>query len=202
MSLEQLKEPFPAEQIHWRVGATTKDKDKGIALAYLDARNVMERLDEVVGPENWQCEYPFLGCCRIGIRATSDFETGWIWKSNGAGATDIEGDKGIYSDSFKRAAVLWGIGRYLYDLPNVWVPLEAKGRTHVIKNPPNLPTWAIPSGTPDVDPKPKSKEEEQLRYLEDLCNQHKHNFVDVVAKATAQRKPIKEVIAIYEGLAK
>lgn len=54
----------------------------------------------------------------------------------------------------------------------------------------------------DVDPVPQSKEEEQLRYLEDLCNQHKHNFVDVVAKATAQRKPIKEVIAIYEGLAK
>tara|TARA_S200002703_G_scaffold159995_1_gene175953 strand:- start:4029 stop:4646 length:618 start_codon:yes stop_codon:yes gene_type:complete len=148
---EDLKKPFPAEKIHWRVGATNKEKTKGIALAYLDARDVMERLDEVVGPENWQAEYPFVGCCRIGIRCKEmradgvSFTEQWVWKSNGAGETDVEGEKGQYSDAFKRAAVLWGIGRYLYDLPNTWVPIKPQGRSYVLATTPPLPTWAVPS---------------------------------------------------------
>ena len=44
--LSQLSIPFPVNKIHWRVGATTKDKSKGIALAYVDARDVMKRLDD------------------------------------------------------------------------------------------------------------------------------------------------------------
>ena len=48
----------------------------------------------------------------------------WVWKSNGAGQSDIEAEKGQFSDAFKRAAVLWGIGRYLYALPSPWVDLE------------------------------------------------------------------------------
>ena len=51
---DQLAKPFPESEISWRVGSTTKDKDKGIALAFLNARNVMQRLDDVLGPENWQ----------------------------------------------------------------------------------------------------------------------------------------------------
>ena len=118
----KLAAPFEVHQIHWRVGAMTQDKTKCIPLAYLDARNVMDRLDSVVGVENWQCRYPFAGCCDIAIR----YDGEWVWKSNGAGESDIEAEKGQYSDAFKRAAVLWGIGRYLYDLPNTWVELENK----------------------------------------------------------------------------
>jgi len=136
---EQLKQPFDPKAISWRVGATTKDKSKGIALAYLNARDVMKRLDDVCG-DGWQVEYPFEGCCRIGIKINDE----WLWRSNGAGATDIEGEKGQFSDAFKRAAVLWGVGRYLYYLPNEWVPLRAQGRSHVIAQTPNLPKWAIP----------------------------------------------------------
>ena len=126
-----LRAPFPAERISWRIGSTTQDKAKGIALAYIDARDVMERLDEVCGPERWQCDYPHAGAktvCRIGIRVGEE----WIWKSNGAGDTDVEAEKGALSDAFKRAAVLWGIGQYLYDLGTTWVELEPKGRSHVI----------------------------------------------------------------------
>jgi len=141
MDLVQLKKPFPVNSIRWRVGATTSDKSKGIALAYIDARDVMGRLDEVCGPENWQCRYPFTGCCEVGIKVESE----WIWKANGAGVTDYEAEKGQYSDSFKRAAVLWGIGQYLYDLPNVWVPIKQKGRSYVIETPPSLPDWATPN---------------------------------------------------------
>lgn len=140
--------PFPANKIHWRIGARTKDKTKGIALAYIDARDVMSRLDDVVGPQNWQAEYPWSDnkriVCRIGIRIESE----WIWKANGAGDTDVEADKGAFSDAFKRAAVLWGIGKYLYALPNVWVPLTSNG--YKLAETPNLPKWATPEGYQEI----------------------------------------------------
>lgn len=149
---EDLRKPFPPSLISWRVGATNQKRQqreldsgkdvpffpkgnqkiarptKGIALAYIDARDVMDRLDDVVGPGKWQDEYPFKGCCRIGLKVTDE----WVWKSNGAGETQVEADKGQYSDAFKRAAVLWGIGRYLYDVQDVWVELDEWGR---IKDP-------------------------------------------------------------------
>lgn len=125
-----LNDPFPASTIHWRVGATNSDKSQGIALAYLDARDVMDRLDECM-PGLWQCRYPWSDgkrvCCEIGIYNTNE----WMWRSDGAGETDYEGDKGAFSDAFKRAAVRWGIGRYLYDLPNAWVPIEQRGKSYV-----------------------------------------------------------------------
>lgn len=136
---EKLKQPFDPKVIHWRVGATTQDKAKGIGLAYIDARDVMKRLDDVCG-DKWQCDYPFEGCCRIGIKIDDE----WIWRSNGAGETQVEGEKGRFSDAFKRAAVLWGIGRYLYYLPNEWVALKPKGRSHVLATTPTLPKWALP----------------------------------------------------------
>ena len=118
---EKLAAPFPATEISWRVGSTNADKTKGLALAYLDARSVMRRLDECIGPQNWQCRYPFAGCCELGLFL---YPHGWVIKANGAGVTEVEAEKGQYSDAFKRAAVLWGIGQYLYDIPSVWVPIE------------------------------------------------------------------------------
>ena len=119
-----LAAPFPPEAVSWRVGQMTKDKKKARALAYIDARDVMRRLDQVCGPHNWQCAYTPMPngttCCSISIRVDGE----WISKANGAGATDIEGEKGGYSDAFKRAAVLWGIGQYLYDLDSPWVALD------------------------------------------------------------------------------
>ena len=103
MDIEKLSEPFPASAISWRIGSTNSDKTKAIPLAYIDARDVMERLDHVCGPQNWQCDYPFQGCCRIGIKIDGE----WVWKSNGAGETHVEAEKGQYSDAFKRAAVSW-----------------------------------------------------------------------------------------------
>lgn len=132
IDLTKLYAPFPPEKTHWRLGATNSDKTKGVALAYIDARDVMARLDEVCGPENWQCDYPHAvakTCCRIGVKVGDE----WVWKSNGSGDTDVEGQKGAFSDAFKRAAVLWGIGRYLYDLKSPWVEIEQRGRSYVIK---------------------------------------------------------------------
>lgn len=134
---DAMSAPFASEMIDWRVGSTTTDKAKGMALAYIDARTVMDRLDSICGPENWQANYsaglPNSIICNLGIR----FPAGdWIWKADGAGETDFEGEKGALSDAFKRSAVRFGIGRYLYDLKAPWVAIESFGN-------PNKPSYRI-----------------------------------------------------------
>lgn len=107
---EALSRPFESDQIEWRQGGGGK------LLAYIDARLVMNRLDEVCTPFGWQNRYPHANgktVCEIGIKVDGE----WIWKANGAGDTNIEAEKGALSDAFKRAAVQWGVGRYLYELP-------------------------------------------------------------------------------------
>jgi len=122
---DKLSEPFPPEAISWRAQQVTQSGDKALALAYIKARDVMRRLDAVVGPEGWQDSYveTVKGrvICTLSIRS-SDGE--WISKSDGAGDTDVEGEKGGLSDAFKRAAVKWGIGRYLYEVAPVYAPCE------------------------------------------------------------------------------
>lgn len=122
---DRLSAPFPADVVHWRAQTLTKDKTKALALAYLDARDVMDRLDEVVGPEGWSDSFHETErgrvICTLSIRNN---EGAWIAKSDGAGDTAVEGEKGGISDAFKRAGVKWGIGRYLYDLDKVWAPCE------------------------------------------------------------------------------
>ncbi len=133
IDLTALAAPFSPASVSWRVGSTTADKTKGMALAYLDARDVMDRLDAVCGPGGWQATYPHAGqktVCSIGILCGEH----WVWKSNGAGDSDIEAEKGALSDAFKRAAVLWGIGRYLYNLQSPWVEIETRGRSSIIKD--------------------------------------------------------------------
>ena len=142
----ELSAPFPAKSIHWRVGAANKERTKGLSLAYVDARDVMWRLDRTVGPANWQDDYKeVLGrlVCEIQIKVDGE----WISKRDGAGDTQVEAEKGGLSDAFKRAGVKWGIGRYLYYLPQQWVELDDRGR---IKNPPELPKWALPMEEGDV----------------------------------------------------
>lgn len=122
---DELCRPFAAEEIDWRVGSVNKEKTKGMALAYMDARAVMDRLDGVCGPDGWQCNYtPGVNgsiVCNLGVRMPDGT---WIWKADGAGATDVEGEKGMLSDALKRAAVRWGVGRYLYEMKSPWVTLE------------------------------------------------------------------------------
>jgi hypothetical protein len=137
--MQALKEPFDPKVLHWRVGATNKEKTKGIALAYINARDVMKRLDDVMGL-SWQNKYIFEGCCEISLNIDGE----WLSRSNGAGETDVEGEKGRYSDAFKRAAVMWGVGRYLYYLPNNWVEIKPQGRSYVLAKTPTLPGWALP----------------------------------------------------------
>lgn len=121
--LKQLFAEFPREAISWRAQSVTKAGDKALALAYIDARDVMDRLDDVCGAENWQDRYEFHGArtiCYLSIRVDGE----WITKADGAGDSDVEAEKGAISDALKRAAVKWGIGRYLYHIVSPWVPCE------------------------------------------------------------------------------
>lgn len=118
MKLSDLKNPLPS--IHWRSQSITKDGNSALALAYIDARDVMDKLDSVCSPENWQDSYSETPkgriICTISIRIGDQ----WVSKSDGAGDTAVEGEKGALSDALKRAGVKWGIGRYLYDMPATW----------------------------------------------------------------------------------
>ncbi len=126
MNLADLKKPFDPDRVSWRIGvAKTGDGGdmRGLALAYLDARDVQDRLDEVCGIAGWQCRYSLQGettICEIGVKVGDE----WIWKADGAGATDVEAEKGALSSAFKRAAVKFGVGRYLYDIESPWVRIE------------------------------------------------------------------------------
>lgn len=106
MNLKDLRKEIPYK---WRTGPG------GTQLAYIDARDVMDLLDEVVGPENWQDSYELVGdkiIAGVGILANDN----WIWKYDTGTESNIEEEKGMFSDAFKRAAVKWGVGRFLYDL--------------------------------------------------------------------------------------
>lgn len=135
---EKLAAPFQPDAVSWRVGSTTADKKRGMALAYIDARDVMQRLDDVLGPENWSDSYAIHGprvICTLSIFVSSKEANGpggWVSKSDGAGDTDVESEKGAISDAFKRAAVKWGIGRYLYNLDSPWVEIETFGKSSKI----------------------------------------------------------------------
>lgn len=121
IDLIKLAGPFRPSDIEFRVGATSEDEARCLALPYITSRAVMDRLDEVCGPANWKNEYrpgPAGGVlCGIAIRLDGE----WVTKWDGADNSDYEAVKGGLSDSFKRAAVKWGIGRYLYSMKAVWV---------------------------------------------------------------------------------
>lgn len=136
---EGLSKPFAPEDLEWRIQVTSKDKASGLAVPYVTNRAIQDRLDDVVGPENWHNEYkPWHGngkhegqICGISIY----FEgRGFITKWDGAEDTDIEPVKGGLSDSMKRAAVQWGIGRVLYKMNPIWVGIEQKGSSYMIKD--------------------------------------------------------------------
>jgi len=166
MKIELLKKPFREDEIEWRIGRsgmTGSGKPWAMCLAYVTSRAIMDRLDDVCGPANWKDEYfpmEIAGAggdvvsgikCRLSIYLEEPY--GWVAKEDGAQCTNIESFKGGLSDSLKRAAVKWGIGRYLYNLEEGWATISEHRTDKAQKvkiegkwffwTPPALPTWAI-----------------------------------------------------------
>ena len=136
----ELARPFAPEDLEWRLQKTFECQGKmtGIAVPFVTNRAIQNRLDSVVGPENWYNDFkPWHAAgkkeaqiCGISIY----FEgRGFITKWDGAEDSDIEPIKGGLSDSMKRAAVQWGIGRILYNMDAVLVDVEQRGRSWIIK---------------------------------------------------------------------
>jgi hypothetical protein len=133
--LKNLAEPFPASDVKWRVQHTNSDKTSGMAVPYIASRAIQRRLDTVVGPLNWRNYFAeWHGTAQLcGISIYCGERKEWVTKYDGAANTDIEPVKGGLSNAFKRAAVQWGIGRFLYSMDSVWVDVEQKGKSVVIK---------------------------------------------------------------------
>lgn len=133
--LAELSKPFEDHEIEWRAQTFTEKNGsiRALMLPYIDSRAAMQRLDDVLGV-NWKDTYEKMDIngqqafqCSISIFENNQ----WITRTDGAECTDIESVKGGYSAAFKRAAVKFGIGRYLYDLEPQWCTIEQRGQHYV-----------------------------------------------------------------------
>lgn len=146
MKLEDLQKKIPFK---WKIQTINKNNNKAQCVAYIDARDVMAMFDNVVGAKNWQDKYEMLGSqvmCGIGIRSGwisgDNTDTEWVWKWDTGVAGNFETEKSVISDAFKRAAVKWGVGRFLYDLDFEWVETDGK---HPIRPDNNQIIWDLSS---------------------------------------------------------
>lgn len=124
--LKELSRPFEPKFVTWKPGAAKENKC--MAMAYADLRAYQDRLDAVCGLA-WSCRYVAWGEGRImceltisGVTRSSTGEMDGQDEKNGMGGTVAE------AQAFKRAAAMFGMGRYLYDLPNVWVEYDPQRR--------------------------------------------------------------------------
>jgi len=136
--LKKLREPFRKEELEFRVGATNNDKSMGLALAYVQARAIQNRLDELFGVDGWTVSYKEISAgfiCSLSIKINDR----WITKEDGAGMTEYESVKGGISNAFKRVASSgFGIGRYLYNAKKNWYPIRQQGKGYVFTDAPVL----------------------------------------------------------------
>lgn len=152
---ERLAAPFALTEVKFKPQAVKGNK--ALALAYIDARVIQDRLDRVLGVDGWKDEYDLLPdgavVCRLHLRLGEH----WITKMD-VGSESEQPDAGdrhkaAFSDALKRAAVKFGVGRYLYRLPLLWADYDPLKKQFV--RPPMLPTWAMPVAVADV-PKVKA----------------------------------------------
>lgn len=176
----KLREPFAAEDIEWRIQSAGVNNSKawGMVIAYITNRAIQTRLDAVAGAQNWKNEYskaPDDGVL-CGISIYDEERKAWTTKYDGAENTSFEAVKGGLSGSMKRAAVQWGIGRYLYDVETIFVSMKTDkpsdmkdwhmhwdkdSKTRYYWQSPKLPAWA----QPQADEKELSGLKKEIREL-------------------------------------
>lgn len=153
----QLAEPFDPSEIKWRVTHTTRDGSRGAVIAYADPRAYMDRLNQIFTPTGWTRSYEISTVSAV-TRMKRDklIQTGKVLVTctltiaglgchSGSGEEWADEDNAMTSaeaQAFKRAASCYGLGRYLYNFAEMWVPLN-EYRQPV--NLPALPKWALPT---------------------------------------------------------
>ena len=127
MNIEGLKKTIPFK---WRVQSAIKTEPPQVQMiAYVDARDVAEHLDNIIGAENWCDKYEEIKnriYCSIGIKIGKE----WVFKSDVGTESNTEREKGESSDAFKRAAVKWGINRDAYRVGVVKLPAKMYGKNY------------------------------------------------------------------------
>jgi hypothetical protein len=122
---EQLRAPFDPKDVDFRVQGKRGASGKAQVVAYIDARTVQDRLDAAVGPGAWSFEWEPVVVDKGDVQIAKGTITIYgIAKSDAGTASNFEQSLGAVSHCFKRAAVHWGIGRYLYELPAAWVAVD------------------------------------------------------------------------------
>ena len=163
--IKKLKAKFNEDDLEFRVGATNTDKTMGLALAYVQARAIQNRLDEVLGLENWKVAYQEIQggfICRLSIRINNE----WISKEDGANLTEYESVKGGISNAFKRVASSgFGIGRYLYDAKKCWYPIKKQGNGYVFAETPKLELNEERHDTVKTETRAKTQEPEDSQNI-------------------------------------
>ncbi len=161
-----LAAPFDSDEVKLRSQA-------GRQLHYVTARTVMNRLDEVLGPENWWDDFVPLEhsvICRLTIRLPDGSVLTKCDAGGYAGMADPgDDDKSGFADAFKRAAVKFGVGRYLYRDGIPRFAREAlRGRAEVepatpVGESPAAPApqaaASAPPPPPSVNPSPRNGED-------------------------------------------
>jgi hypothetical protein len=138
----RLAAPFDAAAVRWK--PMKVQGNRALAAAYIDSRAVQDRLDEVLGVDGWQDDYQCLPdgsvVCRLRCRVGGE----WLVKVDvGSPSEQPDGGdrlKAAFSDALKRAAVKYGVGRYLYRLPSQWVDYDPQRKQ--FKQTPRLPPAA------------------------------------------------------------
>jgi hypothetical protein len=154
---ESLSAPFEPREIKFKPQMVKNNR--ALAIAYVDVRLIEDRLDEVLGVENWQDEYEILQDGSVMCRLRIKFGNEWVTKMD-VGSPSEQPDvgdrlKAAFSDALKRAAVKYGIGRYLYRLPAQWVDYDPAKKQ--ITQLPQLPAFALPRNAA-VQPAPRASE--------------------------------------------
>lgn len=140
----ELSNPFDPRDIKFKPQMVKNNR--ALAIAYVDVRLIQDRLDEVLGAENWQDEYEILADGSVACRLRLKLGGEWVTKMDvGSPSEQPDGGdrlKAAFSDALKRAAVKYGIGRYLYRLPAQWVEYDPVKKA--IAQLPQLPAFAVP----------------------------------------------------------
>src|SRR5438067_10339372 len=149
---ESLSAPFEAKDVKFKPQMVKNNR--ALAMAYIDARLIQDRLDEVLGVENWEDAYKLLSDGSVMCRLRVKLGDRWITKTD-VGSPSEQPDlgdrlKAAFSDALKRAAVKFGIGRYLYRLPAQWVDYDPQRRQFV--RPPTVPASALPAPKKEEQP--------------------------------------------------
>jgi hypothetical protein len=130
--LKELRKPFHPSQVTWKPGSLNQERTRALALAYGDLRAYQNRLDEVCGMD-WSVNYTPWGdriVCHLTVHGVTRSSTG---ESDAQSERSEIAGTAAEAQAFKRACAMFGLGRYLYNLPSLWVEYDPQSRSFTDK---------------------------------------------------------------------